>query len=553
MDRTSIIALFLTLLVWVLWLYFYAPKYEKQNTQPTSKSQKIQKKQTTKKVIASKISFLDENTIEKNTFIKKGNYEVEFSSVGGRIKSFRYHYKNTREMNIELVKNTMNFRIIGTLKELYSHNFHKWKLEKATNDEVVFSIKANINGEEVLIKKRYKFISDKDYFRIEFSIKNLSDEAVNLGKLFVSLGDGIGPVLRDKVDIHNPLNKEEVIVIDSDGDDDSYTTTDGIATTKTSLKAIGVSSRFFLLAMYSDNNVDLGKGYIYATSEIKRVAIEKEIGELDSLREISFGYNVYLGLKDEKQIEAVNPMLAEVVRGFLHSLIGPVEKAVEFLLVVSYRYLIANYGVGIIIITILFKLVFHPLSLKSMKSMKKMRDLSPEIQKIREMYKDDPQEMNRQVMALYREHKVNPFGGCLPILLQVPVFFGLYRVLANSIVLWKERFLWVRDLSAPDTLFFFNIGFGHEFAFNLMPIVMTLTSVFQQKISGSFSDPNQKKMAIFMTLLFLFIFWNLPAGLVLYWTVYNLLSALEQAIINKQIEGEKAREKRNRKKRKTRI
>jgi len=190
--------------------------------------------------------------------------------------------------------------------------------------------------------------------------------------------------------------------------------------------------------------------------------------------------------------------------------------------------LMGNYGIAIIALATLVRVVLHPLNMASMKSMRKMQKLQPEVERIRAKYKSDPQTMNAAVMALYRENKVNPAGGCLPMLLQMPLLLGLYQVLFNAIELRQAPFVgWIHDLSAPDHLF--DVA---GFPLRLLPVLMTLSGLLQQKLTPT--DPRQLPTMYLMNVMMLVFFYGLPSGLVLYWTVMNLLTALQQWLLLRQ-------------------
>lgn len=185
--------------------------------------------------------------------------------------------------------------------------------------------------------------------------------------------------------------------------------------------------------------------------------------------------------------------------------------------------LIPNYGVAIIIITIIIKIVLWPVQAKSMKSMKAMQKFSPLMTKLREKYKDQPQKLNAEMMKLYKEHKINPFGGCLPMLVQIPVFFGFYTMLRSAVELRGAPFLWIIDLSQPDTV----AALG-GFPLNPLPLVMGASMLWQMKLTPSGGDPKQQQMMLIMPVVFLFICYNMSSGLVLYWTVQQFLSIAQQ-------------------------
>jgi len=207
------------------------------------------------------------------------------------------------------------------------------------------------------------------------------------------------------------------------------------------------------------------------------------------------------------------------------SWLQPISRFLLKCLLLLYQW-IPNYGVGIIILSIATKVVFYPLTQSSLRTMKIMHRLQPRMNEIRAKHKDDPAKMNTAVMALYKEHKVNPLGGCLPMLLQIPVFFALYQVFLNAVELRAAFFIGhIHDLSAPDILF--TLG---PLPIHLMPILMTISTFWMQMLTPT--DPNQRPLMMLMPLMMLFIMYSLPSGVILYWTVNNVLSALQQQWVN---------------------
>lgn len=182
-----------------------------------------------------------------------------------------------------------------------------------------------------------------------------------------------------------------------------------------------------------------------------------------------------------------------------------------------------SYGWAIIVITVIIKLLFWPLTQASTRSMKRLAALQPQLKAIQEKYKDDPVKMNRKSMEFMREHKVSPLGGCLPMLLQIPVFFGFYSMIQSAIELRGASWFWVADLSKPDTLFYIP---GTGFPFNLLPIIMGATMLWQARLTppSPGMDPTQAKIMRYMPVIFMVFLYNFSAGLTLYWTVQNLLT-----------------------------
>jgi len=184
-----------------------------------------------------------------------------------------------------------------------------------------------------------------------------------------------------------------------------------------------------------------------------------------------------------------------------------------------------GYGFAIIIVTVVIKMLFWPLTHKSTVSMRRMQKLQPLMQELREKYSDDAQQLNRKMMELYREHKVNPVGGCLPIFFQIPVFFALFNTLRGAIELRQAEFLWASDLSEADTV-------ATVFGLPIRPfaLLMAISMVLQQHATPQAGDPSQRRMMMFMSVFFIFILYGMPSGLTLYWTVNQVLTMLQYAI-----------------------
>jgi YidC/Oxa1 family membrane protein insertase len=244
-------------------------------------------------------------------------------------------------------------------------------------------------------------------------------------------------------------------------------------------------------------------------------------------------YLVFYGPRDLDVLEPLGHGLANAVDfGWFDIIAKPMLAALKLI-----YSAVGNYGVAIIIITILVKFLFWPLTAKSYKSMKQMQKLQPQIKKLREKYKNDKQRMNQEVMQMYKTYKVNPMGGCLPMLVQIPVFIAFYKVLYGSIELRHAPFmLWINDLSAPDRLFP-DLGIPYVGGIPVLTLLMGASMFLQQKMTpATMGDPTQQKMMMLMPIVFTFIFIQFPAGLVLYWLVNNLLSIGQQYYTNQKKE-----------------
>lgn len=231
-------------------------------------------------------------------------------------------------------------------------------------------------------------------------------------------------------------------------------------------------------------------------------------------------YEIYFGPKDVDILKAAGSKMERAIDLGFSDLV-----AYPLLLLFKWMYkVIPNYGFVVILLTVIIKLVFWPLSQKSYKSMKDMQKIAPLMEQLREKYKDDKEKLNREVIELYKRQKVNPLGGCLPMILQMPVFFALYAVLGGAVELRHAPFiLWITDLSVKDPYY-------------VTPLLMGATMFIQQKMTpSSGGDPAQQKVMMFMPVIFTFMFLNFSSGLVLYWLVNNVLSIGQQYYVNKYI------------------
>jgi len=233
----------------------------------------------------------------------------------------------------------------------------------------------------------------------------------------------------------------------------------------------------------------------------------------------------YIGAKEYNKLKSINPELTNVIEyGWFTFLAKPFFKVISWI----HDY-VGNWGWAIVLFTILVKIILFPLSYKGMLSMQKLKDLAPKMKDIKEKYKGDSAKMNMKMMELYKNHGANPLGGCLPLLLQIPIFFALYRVLLNADELQgAEWILWINNLAVMDPYW-------------VLPILMGITMYYQQKITPSnFTDPLQEKIFKFFPVLMTVFFISFPAGLVLYWLTNNILTIAQQYYINKVYDKHKA-------------
>lgn len=366
---------------------------------------------------------------------------------------------------------------------------------------------------EKQIIKRFIFHNSNYTMDLEIEVQNLSNSSISiklplvLGVLTFAQGriqahyKDVTAALKDKI-LHLNVRKDMVLE---------------------EIKFLGLRDRYFCAIIEP-----VSKDY---TGFVKRInSQEFEVGLnakevlLTASQKVGEKFRIYLGPQDLGLIKRTKPEWTAVIYyGTFNFISQLLLQSLEFF----YR-LCHNWGLAIIILSLVIYIILFPLTLKQMRSMKQMQALQPRIEELRKTYKDNPQRLNKETLELYRQYRVNPFSGCLPLILQIPIFFALYQALMRSIALKGAQFLWIKDLSEPDRLFILPVALpilGKEI--NILPILMTIMMFIQQKIStvptSTGSTEQQKLMMILFPLLFGFIFYHMPAGLVLYWFINSLL------------------------------
>jgi YidC/Oxa1 family membrane protein insertase len=370
---------------------------------------------------------------------------------------------------------------------------------KDAAQEITFSWKSD---EGVAVEKTYKFAPDSYLIGLDITIKNGSAQTIQ-DKLFVALNSSV-PDDKRMYGFEGPSalidDKLEEVKIKNIADKNIYTG---------NVKWVALQDRYFMMSVIPD--------------QVGGASMRLNLSGKDL---IEAQYMQILGEAGHDLSEALNFGMFDIL-----------AKPCVWLMNKLYS-VIPNYGVAIIILTLLIKIVLWPLGSKSYKSMSEMKKIQPLMKEIREKYKNDKKKMNEEVMGLYRTYKINPLGGCLPMVVQLPVFFALYRMLYQAIELRHAPFfLWIEDLSAPDRLFRFGFSIPFmepPYGIPVLTIIMGATMLLQQKMSPPMGDPTQAKMMMFMPLIFTVIFINFSAGLVLYWLVNNVLSISQQYYIQKK-------------------
>ena len=297
---------------------------------------------------------------------------------------------------------------------------------------------------------------------------------------------------------------------------------------------IAIEDRYFMSAIIPKTSLEARMRLVLNPDNILENQLVQPPSVVEPGTQQISHYNLYWGPKSLKLLSKLGGDLDKAIYfGWFDFIAKPCLWFMNFI----YGF-IPNYGVAIIILTIFTKVLLWPLGSKSYKSMNEMKKVQPLMAEIREKYKDDKKKMNEEIMGLYKIYKINPMGGCLPMIVQIPVFFALYRMLYEAIELRHAPFLlWINDLSAPDRLFRFDFSIPFmqpPYGIPVLTLVMGATMLLQQKMSPPPGDPAQAKMMMFMPIIFTFIFINFSSGLVLYWLINNVLSIGQQYYISKK-------------------
>lgn len=290
---------------------------------------------------------------------------------------------------------------------------------------------------------------------------------------------------------------------------------------------VAIEDRYFMTSIIPAGDFS-GHMILGINEKTLKNQLVRDISALSPQQKDSVTLKLFMGPKNLSLLKSFNNHLDKAINfGWFDFLAKPCLWFMNFI----YKF-IPNYGIAIIILTIITRGMFWPLAKKSYKSMGEMRKIQPLMQEIREKYKDDKTRMNQEMMTLYRTYKINPMGGCLPMLIQLPVFFALYRMLYSAIELRHAPFFgWITDLAAPDRLFHFGFKIPFmepPYGIPVLTLIMGASMLLQQKMTPTPGDPAQAKMMMLMPVIFTFIFINFSSGLVLYWLVSNIFSVAQQ-------------------------
>ena len=476
---------------------------------------------------SSKESLLAEKATEQANFVKYEDsqivvdneyLEAKIGSRSGGIYSWKLKkYKDQEGNPIQLASNhelgplNLSLGQVFTGKSLRDKTFFPFRLVSSTEKELKFEFE---NGEAKLIKV-YRFIPETYEVKIHFEIESKKEDLS--GYVGFVLADRKKPV---KGGYFSSREAPQRFLYSSISGKMSSLTFDKVVPSEslkedlnTNVLWIGTDEQYFLSALITQNHN--ARVWVERNDEVVKSFLQLPLEGKKAELELS----LFKGPKDKDILEKVYPSLSSSIDYGWFTVI-----ALPLLYLLKFFYkLIHNYGIAIILLTILVKAILHPLTHKSFKSMKEMQRIQPQLNKVREKFKDDKEKLSRETMQLMKANKVNPMGGCFPMLLQFPVFIALYRVLGNSIELRGAPFIfWITDLSQKDSFF-------------VMPLLTGIVTFIQQKKTPTIGDPTQAKMMMMMPVFMTSVLLFLPSGLTLYIFVNAVLTFAQQYFINKPI------------------
>ncbi|MFH1715535.1 MAG: membrane protein insertase YidC [Elusimicrobiota bacterium] len=498
MEKNAVFAAVLSAIVILLWVTIIKPKPPIKDAQNTVMAQEAPViEQSIKGIEGERIhSGRDEKTL---TVMENDDTRIELNSNGG-VKSWLIKEKEDKVVELALLDETKNLEAFSPM-QIYP----RIEYTKAGGDERKGITLTGHIGDGVEIKTILSFGTEQGIVNCELVLFNETKKIQRISDFGIGLGPGIGYDEASKKSHFSDMRS-----LMWDGKKLYKKMKEGTAS-HTKIRWIGIDSRYFLAALIDNNN-----SFDKVTVDKRKIPVLRYSADiiLEPGEQKKISLSAYWGEKKYEYLKTFNVGLDKSVK---FGLFGGIGKIILRILNAFYK-LTGNYGWSIILLTTLLQACLFPLTKKSTKSMQAMKGVQPKIAAIREKYKSDPKQLNIEVMNLYKKEGVNPFGGCLPMLLQLPIFWALFQTLRSAVELRYAPFiLWIQDLSRPDT-----IGQIAGFPINILPLCMGIMMFVSQKLSSGGQDASQNTMLIMMPIVFTFMFWGFPSGLVLYWFVSNI-------------------------------
>ncbi|MBK5099762.1 MAG: membrane protein insertase YidC [Desulfobacteraceae bacterium] len=558
MEKNVILAFALSLIVLIGWSFFFGPQKDQGAKKeevvgqeaPKKISEGLDAKGLTRRDlspsitspapqtrVSEQVAKADEQEIEVDTPL----YRAVFSNAGPTLKSFKlknyYESTNPNSDLIELVSleegmgDSLLFRFdsqsLAQRKNII-YEVDEKALRLGTESPPKDLVFRTVTPEGFSIDQIFRFYPDE--YRIDLKIEVFNQSGLPDKGAFTAHLMALPP--KEKTSYYSYVGL--VLLLDDKLEEVKIKNASEEKIVRGQVDWMAYEDDFFITAIIPE---EVSKGIFTGrllSSGVLEGFFQPAAISLGPSQKVSSRYTLYLGPRDLGIMKQLGKGLDRAVNfGWTDIIAKPLLYMLRF-----FNQYIKNYGVSIILLTILIKILFWPLTHKSYKSMGEMKKLQPRMAKMKEKYKDNKEQMNKEMMALYKTYKVNPMGGCLPMVIQIPVFFALFRILGNAIELRHAPFmLWINDLSAPDRLFNFPFQIPYMAPPSGIPVLTLLmgASMFlQQKMTPTPGDPTQAKIMMFLPIIFTFMFINFPSGLVLYWFINNILSIGQQYRIQKK-------------------
>ncbi|MCP3921973.1 MAG: membrane protein insertase YidC [Desulfobacterales bacterium] len=537
------IAITLSVLVFVVWNFFFVekpkepikkPAVAKQIGEKADKSKTAVKEIEKSNTIVNKVEPVDVNRIEKFYTIETPLYIVKISDKGANFRSFtlkNYKESNDKKDLKELVvnKETLNVSFkqqsVKNLEKAYfsTNSLSNLKITNSPKD-IVFSYTSQ---DGITVEKRYTFDNKTYLINCDVIVKNNSKSSFN-DTLQTSLIAGNPESRMSDVGPSAYFNGSVEYLKIGDLDDKNSITGN--------IKWASFQDTYFLSSIIPTKKDQESRLKVICDNPkdkkaLSKTTLENKLDVVQPGNQLTYNFKVFMGPMTTTVLDESGYDLSKALDFGFFDFVG---KPCLWVMNQIYKA-IPNYGIAIILLTLFIKIILWPLGNKGYKSMNEMKKLQPLMTEIREKYKDDKKKMNEEVMGLYKTYKINPLGGCLPMIAQLPVFFAFYQMLFQAIELRHAPFFgWITDLSAPDRLFsgldFLSIipMFDPPYGIPVLTILMGASMFLQQKMTPQAGDATQAKIMMMMPVVMTFVFMNFSSGLVLYWFVNNLFSIAQQ-------------------------
>lgn len=540
------LAITLSFLVFLVWGYFFEEPKPDLNITETAKpavSQPLaQTTDSEKSSLSTTPVILEQNlpeyTSAKDITVNTSLYRITISQKGAAVKSlilnnYREKAENGSSQKELISEENKNGTLLVSFGDKSLPQVQDALFQTTAQNETVQIVShpetisfSWISPFGYTLEKKYTFRPDSYLIDLQVVLKNTSENILN-NQFSLYLSNLVNP--KDaQYGFEGPS-----ALIDNSLVQIPFKEIPEKAVSAGNIKWISLEERYFISSIIPEKPSQAQMKIRLENQMFQGQLVEPEIS-IEPGHQAAFNYHIYMGPKSLTILKSLNLELDKAINFGMFDILA---KPCLWLMNTFYG-VIPNYGVAIIIMTLLVKAVLWPLGTKSYKSMAEMKRMQPLLNEIRTKYPNDKKKMNEETMALYKTYKINPMGGCLPMLVQIPVFFALYRMLYEAIELRHAPFIgWINDLSAPDRLFHFpfSIPFMEPpYGIPVLTLIMGVTMFLQQKMSPPVGDPTQAKMMMLMPVVFTVIFINFSSGLVLYWLVNNVVSILQQYFIQKK-------------------